>query len=320
MERPGPAILITSQAYATKELLSRIRATAPGAAVFGPEDWKRDGSLIERIDIAFGRLPGEAIARAGRLKWIHTTAAGADWAQREPARSHPAVVTSSHIHAESIAEHLFGLLLVLVRGLHHAHRHQLQQTWAKKPQAPLDVLAGKTLCVVGLGTIGRRCAELGAAFGMRVIGVRHHVQPTPPAQAVYGPADLCQALAQSDVVMVVLPGTEQASGLIGARELSALPAGAYLLNAGRGKSVDTDALVQALASGHLAGAGLDVVDPEPLPPGHPLWGMPNVLITPHTAGLHRTYVAEATEAFLDNLKRFLSSQPLVGLVDKTLGY
>ena len=182
------------------------------------------------------------------------------------------------------------------------------------------MLAGKTLCVVGLGTIGRRCAELGAAFGMRVIGVRRSPQPTPPAEAVYGPADLCAALARCNVVMVVLPGTADTTALIGPRELAALPPGAYLLNAGRGKTADTDALVEALASGRLGGAGLDVVDPEPLPADHPLWGMPNVLITPHISGLHRTYVQEARDAFLDNLKRFLASQPLVGLVDKVLGY
>jgi phosphoglycerate dehydrogenase-like enzyme len=320
MEGAGPAILITSQAYATPEALAGVRAIAPAAAVFGPEDWSRDPALIERIDIVFGRLPAEAFARAGRLKWIHTPAAGADWAQRDPARSHPAVVTNSHIHAAAIAEHLFGLLLMLVHGLHDAHRRQLAATWTKRPEAAPDVLAGKTLGVVGLGAIGRRCAELGAAFGMHVVGVRRSPRPTPPAEAVYGPGELCQALARCQVVMVVLPSTAETAGLIGRRELAALPAGAYLLNAGRGKTVDTDALVDALASGHLAGAGLDVVDPEPLPPGHALWRMPNVLITPHTSGLHRTYVAEATAVFLDNLRRLLASQPMVGLVDKTLGY
>jgi D-2-hydroxyacid dehydrogenase (NADP+) len=182
------------------------------------------------------------------------------------------------------------------------------------------VLTGKTLCVVGLGTIGHRCAELGAALGMRVIGVRRSPRPTPPAEAVYAAKDLCQALGRADVVIIVLPGTAETAGLIGRAELAALPQGALLLNAGRGKTVDTDALVAALASGHLAGAGLDVVDPEPLPPEHPLWTMPNVLITPHTSGLHRTYTPEATAAFLDNLRRFLAGQELVGVVDKTLGY
>lgn len=316
----GPTILITASAYATPHTLARIRALAPGAAVFGPDDWKRDSSLIERVEVVLGKLPADALARAARLKWIHTTAAGADWAQRPPACAHPVLVTSSHIHAESIAEHLFGLLLMLVRGLHTAHGHQLAATWAKKADSLPDILTAKRLCVVGLGTIGRRCAELGAAFGMSVCGVRRHPQPTPGVATVYGPADICQAFAQSDVVMVVLPGTAETDRLIGRRELAALPAGAYLLNAGRGKTVDTDALTEALSSGHLAGAGLDVVDPEPLPPDHPLWRMPNVLITPHTSGLHRTYIPEATDAFLDNLKRFLADQPLLGLVDKTLGY
>jgi len=315
-----PAILITSPAYATEAIASAVRAAAPGASIFGPADLAADPALIERIDVVFGKLPAEALARARRLKWIHTTAAGADWAQREPARSHPAVVTNSRIHAEPIAEHLFGMLLMLVRGLHTAHRDQLAAVWDKKAAPALDVLPGKTLCVVGLGTIGRRCAELGHAFAMRVIGVRRHAQPTAGVEQVFSPQEIPQAFSRSDVVMVVLPGTAETKALIGRRELAALKAGAYLLNAGRGKTVDTDALVEALAAGRIGGAGLDVVYPEPLPPDHLLWRMPNVIITPHTSGLHKDYVQNAVAIFVENLRRFLSNEPLLCVVDKELGY
>ncbi len=320
VERQGPAILITSPAYAAETIVSRIRVVAPGAVLYGPEDFQRDPALIERIDIVLGKLPAEAFGRARRLKWIHTTAAGADWAQREPALSHPAIVTNSRIHAEPIAEHLFGLLLMLIRRLHVACRNQLAAHWGKKTTPPPDILVGKTLCVVGLGTIGRRCAELGAAFGMRVIGVRRNVKAVPSVEKVFGPEDIGQAFSQADVVMVVLPGTAETTKLIGRVELAALPTGALLLNAGRGKTVDTDALLEALSSSRLAGAGLDVVDPEPLPPDHPLWRMPNVILTPHTAGLHRSYVQNAAGIFLENLRRFLESRPMLCVVNKPLGY
>ncbi len=314
------AILITSSAYATEAIGAEIRSIAPGAAVFSPDDLARDPSLIERVDVVFGRLGGDAWGRAGRLKWIHTTAAGADWAQREPARSHPAVVTNSPIHAEPMAEHLFGMLLMLVRGLHTACRGQLARRWDKSAGAGIDVLPGKRLCVVALGTIGRRCVELGRAFGMSVIGVRRRPQPTDGVEEVYAPADMPQAFSRSDVIMVVLPGTAETRGIIGRRELAAVKRGAYLLNAGRGKTVDTDALVEALESGVLGGAGLDVVDPEPLPSDHPLWTMPNVIITPHTGGIHADYVANAAGVFLENLRRFVASEPLLSVVDKQLGY
>jgi len=314
------AILITSSAYTTEAILSRIREVAPEAVIYRPADFKSDPTLVERIDIVLGKIPLEAFSRAGRLKWLHTTSAGADWAQHEPALSHPAVVTNSRIHAEPIAEQLFGMLLMLVRRLHVAYRNQVDCRWERKAESPPDVLPGKTLCVVGLGTIGRRCAELGVAFGMRVIGVRRHAQPAPPAVAVFGPADLKKAFSEADVVMVVLPGTSETDKLIGGPELAALPPGAILLNAGRGKTVDTDALVAALASGHLGGAGLDVVDPEPLPADHPLWRMPNVIISPHTSGKHRSYEQNASAVFLENLRRFLDSKPLLCVVDKKLGY
>jgi phosphoglycerate dehydrogenase-like enzyme len=187
----------------------------------------------------------------------------------------------------------------------------------------MATLQGKTACIVGLGAIGTRCAQLARAFRMRVIAIRRRPETAAgdpvPADEVGGPADLVGALERSRVVMVVVPGTPATRGMIGLREMAVLR-GAYLLNAGRGPCVDTDALVEALRDGRVRGAGLDVTDPEPLPSGHPLWTTPNVIITPHYAGSHPGYDREAFAVFLENLGLYLRGEPLRGVVDKAQGY
>ena len=205
--------------------------------------------------------------------------------------------------------------------LHEAWLMQRDGQWKSPPTVrQITTLPGRRLCVLGLGVIGQRCAKLGAAHGMSVVGLRRHPRPHEHCQAVYGPDRLADALAGADVVMNLLPGTSATAGMIGAEQLELLADGAVFLNAGRGSTVDTDALAEALRSGKLGGAGLDVVDPEPLPPGHPLWTMPNVLLTPHYSGLVADYHARAESVFLANLQRYLAGRPLQGVVDKEAGY
>jgi len=297
-----------------------IVRVAPTARVCTRRDLDADQSLIERVDIVYGRLRAELFARARRLKWIHTTAAGADWSQRPEVVAYPCLVTNSRIHAVQISEHLFGMLLMLTHRLGWAYARQLEHVWDSPGLKDVRTLPGRTLCILGLGTIGRRCAELGAAHEMRVIGVKRHPEPVPHVQRVLGPDRLNEALGQAEVVMNLLPGTRQTEKLIGPQQFQAMADGALFLNAGRGKTVDTDAMIEALRSGRLAGAGLDVVDPEPLPPQHPLWDMPNVIITAHYSGLVDDYFEQTEALFLDNLRRFLAGEPLVGLVDKQAGY
>jgi len=298
----------------------RIRRVAPDVRIITAEQLKADESLIERVDAVYGRLPTHLFARAPRLKWVHTTAAGASWAQRPEVRGHPAAVTNSRIHAVQISEHLFGMLLVLAHRLHWAYARQLHRRWDSPSLEEIWSLPGKTLCVLGLGTIGRRCAALGAAFGMRVVGLRRRPEPLDGVEHVFGPEQLDDALRQGQVIMNLLPGTEQTAAMIGPAQFEAMPDGCVFLNAGRGSTVDTDALVAALRSGKVAAAGLDVLDPEPLPEDHPLWRMPNVILTAHYAGAICDYFQQTERLFLDNLRRFLAAQPLVGLVDKSAGY
>jgi D-2-hydroxyacid dehydrogenase (NADP+) len=302
-------------------LAEGIRRIAPAARIVSGDDLDRDAGLIAEVEIAYGGIKPDLFARARRLRWLQTTGAGVAWAQRPDVRDHAAVITNAHIHGDQIAEHLFGLLLMLTHRLHEAWLMQRDGQW----KSPLTVrrittLPGRRLCVLGLGVIGQRCATLGAAHGMTVVGLRRHPRPHEHCQAVYGPDRLAEALTGAEVVMNLLPGTSATAGMIGAEDFELLADGALFFNAGRGSTVDTDAMVEALRTGKLAGAGLDVVDPEPLPPGHPLWTMPNVLITPHYSGAVADYQARAQVVFLANLERYLAGRPLQGVIDKEAGY
>lgn len=222
---------------------------------------------------------------------------------------------------QPIAEHVLGFLLQFTRNLHLAAARQREARWDSLPyRETLRTLRGKTLGILGLGAIGVRVAEIATAFGARVIGLKRQPSPVRGVEQVFGPEELPAFLAQSELLVNILPLTAATRGLLGARELSALPRGAFLVNVGRGATVDTDALLAALRSGQLAGAGLDVTEPEPLPAEHPLWAQPNVILTPHYAGAQPDYFRHLGELFLENLGRYVAGEPLLNVVDKTAGY
>jgi len=304
------------------ELRAELEAMVPGARVVSEADLDADPSLVGRIEVCYAHLPSGLWGSAASLRWFQSTWAGMERLLAIPdARRHPAVFTNAAIHAAPISEHLFAMLLSLVRNLPLARELQRRRRWDREAcEAGLSILEGKTLCVAGLGEIGSRCARIGRAFGMHVIGIRRDPSPHPDADEVVGPADRKGAFAAADVVMVVLPGTAATRAFVGRDEFAAMRASVFFLNAGRGSTVDTDALVAALRDGALRAAGLDVTDPEPLPRRHPLWRMPNVLITPHCAGLHAEYEERAARVFLDNLRRYVNNKPLEHVVDKEAGY
>ena len=301
-----------------EDFLARARALSPRVRFLTGADLAGDPAVLGTVEIIYGWVQPEWWARATALRWVQAMSSGVERMLIPAGRAHPAILTNVHIHAEPIAEHLFGLLLALTRKLQLAYTLQQAHTW--QVPALIDVLAEKTLGILGLGAIGSRAAQVGRAFGMRILALRHTAHPSPLAEAIYTTEQLPVMLPQCDVLMLTLPLTAETYHIIGAAELALLKPSALLLNIGRGALVDTDALVDALRSGHLGGAGLDVVDPEPLPPDHPLWALPNTLITAHYAGAHPTYAKRAATIFLDNLQRYLAGQPLVNQVDKSVGY
>ena len=239
------------------------------------------------------------------------------------AREDLVVCNAGGAYSEGVAEHCVAMMLALVRRLPEYLAAMGPQRWEHLHRH--GRLAGSTGCVIGLGTLGSAIARRCAALGMRVVGVRRHPErPAPAVSEVFGPEDLCAAVAGADHVVGALPGGTATRGLISREVFSAMKPGACFYNVGRGPSVDEEALVELLAGGHLAGghlagAGLDVFATEPLPDDSPLWAMDNVIVTPHMAGYTWDYADELCDVFAANLARHSAGEPLHHVVDLSQG-
>ncbi len=322
MKRRDPVIYLSDGL--SDEQRAQLLRLAPDARLADPAALAADPSLVERIDVCYSSLPAGLWEKARRLSWIQLKWAGVETILGLPqVMAHPATITNVHIHGSSVCEQLWGMALMLTRNLARAVMNQAEGRWDESLRGGLATIAGKTLCIVGFGAIGASCAAVGRTLGMRVVGIRRHPGPDPSAdptaELVVGPEKRLEVFSESRIIMVLLPDTRETRTFIGREELAVMK-GAFLLNGGRGRSVDTPALVEALRAGNVRGAGLDVTDPEPLPPGHPLWTMPNVIITPHYAGNHPGYDREAFAVFLDNLGRWVRREPLRNVVDRSRGY
>lgn len=311
----------------TPEQLAAIRALTPDMELLISEKRAQIEATLDRIEIAAHRFPHDLIAQAPRLRWYQQWGAGADWLQRHPEieQSEVIVTNTSGMHAIPISEHVFAFLLAFARRLPDLIRYQDRRRWLTHGELEalggVFELAGMTMLVVGVGAIGARIARLGAAMDMCVLGVRRDPgRAMAEVEKMFGTSQLLEALADADIVAITLPYTPETHHLFDARAFEAMKPGAYLVNIGRGKVVDEAALIEALRSGKLAGAGLDVFETEPLPKDSPLWDMPNVIVTAHYAGIMPHYDQRAMEIFLDNLRCYKSGQPLHHVVDKQLGY
>lgn len=287
----------------------------------------RDRAEIERllaeIEIAVGQFPHDLTPKAPNLRWMQQWGAGADWLLDHPeAAAAPFVLTNaSGVHAVPISEHILAYLLAFARGFPRAQRDQLQSRWNPIHGRELLELAGSTMLLVGVGAIGARTAKVAAALDMRVVGVRRDAgSEVEDVSEMHELADLRELLPEADFVVLTVPLTQATRGLIGAAELRAMKESAYFVNIGRGGTVREADLVHALQQRWIAGAGLDVFEEEPLSADSPLWSMDNVIITSHYAGATPKYDERAFSIFVDNLKRYLASEPLKNVVDKSLGY
>ena len=260
---------------------------------------------------------------APALRWLHWRGAGIDRIAGSRLLASDVVITNgSGNHAPNIAEHLLGLMLAFARRLPQLIRAQQERHWTTLGMDDVFELSGQTLAIVGLGSIGEALAWRAAALGMRVVGVRRHAAGAPPrgVERVVDASALDDVLPLADHVAITLPLTADTRGLFDAARLARCRRGAYLYNVGRGPVVVPDALLAALDSGQLAGAGLDVTDPEPLPESSPLWRHPCIVITAHTSGYTPRSFERWQQLLLDNLRRFVRDEPLLNVVDKRLGY
>ncbi|WP_027093815.1 D-2-hydroxyacid dehydrogenase [Cohnella thermotolerans] len=307
----------------SSEQENEIREAAPGwNAVFAKPEGI-DPALLRDAEVVCGwhSVAQEALAEGmPRLKWVQTGSAGVDnLPLAELARLGVVVTTASGVHPAPMAETAFAMLLAFTRNLHHAVRNQAERRWEKAEA--YGELRGKTMGVVGAGQIGTEVARLAQAFGMRTLGVRRSGRETEHFDGMASFEGLDDVLAESDVVVNILPATDETYRLFDAERFARMKPGALFVNIGRGRSVDTDALVEALRSGRIAGAGLDVFDPEPLPADHPLWGMDNVIVMPHIGGLTDRYKERLAGLFIRNLRAYIENgAPEANLVDYRRGY
>lgn len=306
--------------------VARIVRSLPRDHVVDARDPGSRLRAFAAADVLFAtRISATEYAAARNLRWIHSSAVGVGGLLPPDVVAGDVLISNSRgVHSEAIAEHAIALVLALRRRLHTAVRRQVDGHWAQvELQRSGDLTLAQThVLVIGLGTIGARVAELAAALGMHVTGVRKRLEfGMPHGVTDILPAErLNEALRVADVVILALPRVEGRRALIGREELELMKRTALLINVSRGHLIDEPALADALASGRIAGAGLDAFCEEPPPQDHPFWRLPNLLLTPHTASFAGDYWPPVVDLFLENVERFRSGEPLVNVVDKALGY
>jgi D-2-hydroxyacid dehydrogenase (NADP+) len=310
-----------------EEQLRLLKGRFPEVAIVLTTTEKEFAKELVDADAAlcWGLTP-EEFKQVRSLRWVHTAAAGVGMNLfPEMVASEVVLTNSSGVHAIPISEHVIGLMLSLSRKLHLAMKLQAGRKWREElivneSDLPGEV-SGKTMGVVGLGAIGHAVAERAHALGMRVIGIRRDwKKPVKFVDELLPPEQLDKLLEESDVVVIACPLTNETRGLISEERLRRMKPDAFLINIARGKIIDQKALIRALREGWIKGAGLDVFEEEPLPETSELWGLTNVIITPHVAGATPEYWPRVASLFADNLRRFLDGKELLNVVDKKLGY
>lgn len=277
-----------------------------------------------RASVIIGFCDGDAIAAATRLVWVQIYSAGVErcLVVDELANGKVLLTNMQKMASPTIGEHAVAMALSLARGLVQYGRAMPDGEWRRDLASGPGMfsVSGKTLLVVGLGGIGSAAAKRAKALGMRVIATRNSSREGPAWVDYVGLSDELETLlGEADIVINALPLTDSTRGLFDRRHFDLMKRGAHFINVGRGGTVITDDLVAALDSGQLAGAGLDVTDPEPLPAAHPLWQMPNVIITPHVSGFGSDTRLYAT-LLRENLRRYLAGERLLNVVDPERGY
>ena len=296
--------------------LREIQSVSSQVEVLNVEEEREVLEVIGEVDAMYGTITPSLLERAKKLRWIQTPMAGLE-RYMFPALAEGDVTMSNMqgIYSDHIADHAMGYILMFARGFHIYLRRQLERKWGGG--VPVMHLADQTLGVIGLGGIGAELAKRGAAAGMHVIAMDAVRTEKPDCVATLCGADrLDDLLGESDFVVSCVPHTPQTAKLIGMAELKQMKKTAYLINISRGVVVDLAALTTALQEGEIAGAGLDVFETEPLPSDHPLWGLENVIITPHTAGNAPHTVQRRIAVVKGNLRRFVAGEPVRNVVDK----
>jgi glyoxylate/hydroxypyruvate reductase A len=339
-----PRVLIAS--YLEPELVERIKTKVPDAEIIyrpdllykpqyfadhttmpqrTPEQEKEWRSLLASAEILYDfdnthlqDLP----ELAPKLKWIQATSAGIGQFVKEKSyleRTKWIFTTASGVHSRPLGEFVIMAMLLFVKNFFRIQNQKATKTWKKFSGYELRNF---TLGIVGVGKIGREVARLAKSFDMRVVGnsrnsPKHNI---PHVDELFGPEGLGKVLSQSNFLAICVPHTEETEGMIGPKEIATLPKGAVIINVSRGQVIDELAMIYALDSGHLAGAALDVFAEEPLPLNSPLWSMPNVIISPHSASNSKDENQRLADLFSENLRRYIRGEPLLNVLNTTTLY
>ena len=341
---------VVSVLHLSERHLAQLRSVSPRLVVQqyalpSEEPWLRASEqqfaevLSPETEILYTHTAPFDVRLTPKLRWVQVDSAGVNTLYNTPLWKSDIPITSANgVHAVQIAEYVLTMLLAHAHHLPLASRLQQRAEWASGQQLDAFVtpeIRGKTLGVVGYGAIGRQVARLAAACGMHVLATKRRGHPATfdgwspvgtgdPDGSIperfYDLDELHTLLAACDAIVLALPLSKQTQFLIGKAELSAMRPHAFLVNIGRGALIDQNELIAALQEQRLGGAALDVTDPEPLPADSPLWTMNNVIVTPHIAGLSAHYNDRIVDLLRENLRRYLTGEPLLNLVQRELGY
>lgn len=302
--------------------MDELRRVAPNVELVVARSEQEALAKVGDVVGMFDFVSPEVIRAGKRLRWVQVGSAGVENVLfPEMMNSQITLTNAQRVYAPPIADQALAFMVCLSKGLYYFIRHQSEGNWSVPPRLHPKELQGQTVFVLGLGGIGSNLARRANACGMRVLATDPKQMPKPDYVAHLGkPAEFHTLLPEADFVASCVPLTRETQGMIGAREFAMMKRGAFLINMSRGKVVDTNALVEALRSGQLGGAAMDVTDPEPLPKDHPLWQMENVIITPHMSNRSPGSDARRFEVLKENLRRFSRGEPLINVVDKQLGY
>lgn len=311
-------VLVTGMPPAAVE---ELKKAAPGGVEIVGVNAAELKNQAPDADAILGAINNDLLRASRKLKWVQTYSAGVEhYVTPELKASNVTLTNAKIIQGPNIADHAFAMLLALTRELHRVIPNRTKEEWMRGQFQPIE-LRGKTAVIIGAGGIGMQIAQRAKAFDMRLIGVDpKDISYTPLVDKFVPPDRLDTVLPEADVVFVSAPHTPQSEKMMGARQFDLVKKGAYFIAVSRGKLYDTDALVRALDSRRLAGAGLDVTNPEPLPKGHALWKFENVIVTPHIAGQSDLVQGRRMNLLKENIRRFAAGEPLLNVVDKSKGY
>ncbi|MBF6570704.1 MAG: D-2-hydroxyacid dehydrogenase [Candidatus Binataceae bacterium] len=320
----------------------QILEAAPGAQLVDNQCASND-AVLELVgggcDVLLTfMVPDRLLEVTPGLKWVQLISAGADHMGKGPAAGgRIRVTTTSGVHAASLAEFTLAMMLMHAHRLNITSRAQYRHQWLPAPEfmKTADGIRGKTLGIIGYGSIGRELARIAQSMGMDVLALKRDPKALrdtgwSPAgvgdpegripRRIVGPDERAVLMRESDFIALILPLTPATRGFIGAREIAMMKPGAFIINVGRGGLIDEQALLSALEAKRIGGAGLDVFEREPLPADSPFWDMEEVIMTPHMAGPFRGYMDLMCELFAENLRRFIGGKALLNEVDWNLGY